>query len=221
MIGRSSSARAVIGSGVAKKKKSSSARLDREITKALGKKSHLWQVPEKKPRSRPAETATKTAEAAKTEKVCRYCGQKLHWSDGHFECGGEGAGVCSFWSAIGDYDRAGRPKDVESWLDGWIQRELGTDWAGMGWDRGAHARAIRDYFKLSAPTQGPQGTAHATKASLRQPIYTVIVWSNGDPTIVARDLTNREAALALGEKHQADVVENLGDIDEQTIRIQK
>ena len=92
---------------------------------------------------------TKAPPSAK-DKVCRYCRQELYWApDGHFECGGEGEGACSFWSAIGDYDRAGRPADVETWLDGWIQRELGTDWATMGWDRGAHAKAIRDYFKLS------------------------------------------------------------------------
>jgi hypothetical protein len=130
-------------------KKKSSARLDREIAKALGKKSKLW-VPEKAttpPRSRPHATAPAKETAAK-EKVCRYCGQQLYWApDGHFECGGEGEGACSFWSAIGDYDRAGRPADIESWLDGWIQRELGADWATMGWDRAKHAKAIRDYFK--------------------------------------------------------------------------
>lgn len=191
-------------------KKTSPARLDREITKALGKKSKLWPVPEKRRSSAPA---------TKREKVCRYCDQVLSWSpDGHFECGGAGEGTCSFWNVIGDYDRAGRPADVERWLDGWIQKSVGTDWAGMGWDRAAHAKAIRDYFKLGT---SPQGTSHATKASSRQPIYTVIVWSGDDPSIVGRDLTNREAALALGEKHQADVVENLGDIDERTIRIQR
>jgi hypothetical protein len=196
-------------------KKKSGGRLDREITKALGKKSKLWPTPAKKPPP-PRSSAT---EAAKKEKVCRYCGQQLHWSDGHFECGGEGNGVCSFWAAISDYDRTGRPKDVESWLDGWLQREVGTDWAGVGWDRAKHAKAIRDYFKLSA---APPGTAHATKTATRQSIYTVISWSvSGDPTIVARDLTNRDAALAIGEKHQADVVENLGDEDERSIRIQK
>jgi hypothetical protein len=210
-------------------KKRLPARLDREIAKALGKKSHLWQVPEKKVRSRAAEAPKKVpekagsrataAETTKREKICRYCGQTLYWApDGHFECSGEGAGACSFWNVIGDYDRAGRPTDIERWLDGWIQRAVGTDWVTMGWDRAKHAKAIRDYFKLSPP----QGTSHATKATSRQPIYTVIVWSSsGDPTIVGRNLTNREAALAIGEKHQADVVENLGDIDERTIRIQK
>jgi hypothetical protein len=173
-------------------KKKSPARLDREISKALGKNSKLWPTPQKKlkkvatgpanlviQRARDAErkiaeiartrrpTEAETAEANEAyaaaaakgdvpsrsradgaEKVCRYCGQQAHWSDGHFECGGEGNGVCSFWSAISDYDRAGRPKDVESWLDGWLQREVGTDWAGIGWDRAKHAKAIRDYFKL-------------------------------------------------------------------------
>lgn len=131
-------------------KKKSTARLDREIVKALGKKGALWDAPKKKPRSRPTEATTPATEAAaKTEKVCRYCGQELHWEGGHFECGGEGNGVCSYWAAIGDYDRAGRPKDVENWLDSWIHREVGTDFTAMGWDRAKHAKAIRDYFKLS------------------------------------------------------------------------
>jgi hypothetical protein len=196
----------VIGSGVTKKRPP--ARLDRAVKAA-----------KKVPANKADSTAT-AAETTKREKICRYCGQTLYWApDGHFECSGEGAGACSFWNVIGDYDRAGRPADIERWLDGWIQRAVGTDWTTMGWDRAKHAKAIRDYFKLSSP---PQGTSHATKATSRQPIYTVIVWSSsGDPTIVGRDLTNREAALALGEKHQADVVENLGDIDERTIRIQK
>ena len=138
-------------------KKKSSVRLDREIAKALGKKSKLWSVPERKPRSSTPTAATTATPVAKPvtkpalvkDKVCRYCRQELYWPDGHFECGGEGQGACSFWSAIGDYDRAGRPADIERWLDGWIQRELGADWATMGWDRAAHAKAIRDYFKLS------------------------------------------------------------------------
>lgn len=193
------------------KRRKPSARLDREITEALGKKSKLWPVPEEHGSSRIKR------EIRKQEKVCRYCGQELYWApDGHFECGGEGEGACSFWGAIGDYDRAGRPADVERWLDGWIQGAVGTDWASMGWDRAKHAKAIRNYFKLPMAAPAP---SHATK---REAIYTVITWSDrGDPTIVARDLTNREAALALGEKHRADVVENLGDIDERTIRIQR
>lgn len=147
-------------------KKKSAGRLDREIAKALGNKSKLWTVPEKKPRPRLSVAHATTAkpdvktkpepskqpvkEAPAREKICRYCRQSLYWApDGHFECGGDGEGACSFWSAIGDYDRAGRPADIETWLDGWIQRELGADWAAMGWDRGAHAKAIRDYFKLS------------------------------------------------------------------------
>jgi hypothetical protein len=135
-------------------KKKSTARLDREIVKALGKKGKLWDAPEKKPRSRPTEAGNPEVEVratntATTEKVCRFCRQPLHWSGGHFECGGEGNGICSYWAAISDYDRAGRPKDVESWLDSWLQREVGTDWAAMGWDRAKHAKAIRDYFKLS------------------------------------------------------------------------
>ena len=131
-------------------KKKPLARLDREIAKALGKKSKLWSVPEKKSRERPPAARPVAKPVAAKDKVCRYCGQKLYWApDGHFECGGEGEGACSFWSAIGDYDRAGRPADIETWLDGWIQRELGADWATMGWDRAAHAKAIRDYFKLS------------------------------------------------------------------------
>lgn len=148
-------------------KKKSAERLDREIVKALGKRGKLWEAPEKKTRPKPAAapkpapaappapatTATiapraSAPEAAKKETVCRYCGQKLHWSDGHFECGGEGNGVCSFWAAIGDYDRAGRPKDVESWIDRWLQHEVGTTWAGIDWDRAKHIKAIRDYFKL-------------------------------------------------------------------------
>ena len=142
-------------------KKKSAGRLDREIAKALGKKSKLWAVSEKKPRSRPPVAHAAAAkpemkadapakDASAKDKICRYCRQTLYWApDGHFECGGEGEGACSFWSAIGDYDRAGRPADIETWLDGWIQRELGADWATMGWDRAAHAKAIRDYFKLS------------------------------------------------------------------------
>lgn len=157
----------MVDSGVAKKKKSSE-RLDREISAALGKKSKLWPVPEKQA---PAPTAKPTAptapastaklmtpttpapaakvanEAATREKVCRYCKQPLHWAATYFECGGEGEGACSYWSAIGDYDRAGRPADIEGWLDGWIQRELGADWAARGWDRGEHAKAIRTYFR--------------------------------------------------------------------------
>jgi hypothetical protein len=140
-----------VGSDVAKKTKASPARLDREIVKALGKKGKLWDAPEKKPRSRPTEAPTSAADTgAKTEKVCRFCGQPLHWSDGYFECGGEGNGICSYWAAIGDYDRAGRPKDVESWLDSWLHHEIGTTWAGTDWDRAKHAKAIRDYFKLTA-----------------------------------------------------------------------
>ena len=148
-------------------RKKSAGRLDREIVNALGRKSKLWTVPEKKLRPRPpvahAKAAVRpdvkakpeptkdaTAKEPAKDKICRYCRQTLYWApDGHFECGGEGEGACSFWSAIGDYDRAGRPADIETWLDGWIQRELGADWAAMGWDRGAHAKAIRDYFKMS------------------------------------------------------------------------
>lgn len=148
-----------------KKRRRTPGRLDREIVRALGKKSKLWQVPEKKPhpRSKEAEKRATTA-AAKREEVCRFCAQKLHWSDAHFECGDEGAGACSFWVVIGDYDRAGRPKDVEGWLDGWIQREMGTSWSDRGWDRSKYARAIRDYFKLPAPAPAPRATerAHAS-----------------------------------------------------------
>jgi len=141
--------------------KKSGARLDREISKALGKKGKkLWPLPEKRPRTAPLKppapekprSSSPSTPEAKREAVCRFCKQQLYWApDGHFECGGEGEGACSFWSAIGDYDRAGRPKDVESWLDGWLQREMGTDWAGIGWDRAAHAKAIRAYFKLVEP----------------------------------------------------------------------
>jgi hypothetical protein len=140
----------------------------------LGKSGKLWPVADpavqrardaerklaeiaRTRRPTPAETTAATTAyaaaakvAAKKEKVCRYCGQKLHWEGDHFECGGEGEGACSFWSAIGDYDRAGRPKDVEGWLDGWIQRAVGIDWKDMGWDRSKHAAAIRNYFKLGA-----------------------------------------------------------------------
>ena len=125
--------RPVVGSAVAKKK--SAGRLDREIAKALGKKSKLWTVPEEKPRQprpqRPVVHATAAAkpdvkakpeapkepakDAPAREKICRYCRQSLYWApDGHFECGGDGEGACSFWSAIGDYDRAGRPADIET-----------------------------------------------------------------------------------------------------------
>lgn len=155
----------MIESDVAKKKRS--ARLDREISAALGKKSKLWPVPEKKahattkPTVPIARTSTAkpaapiaavpaakvTDEPAQREKACRYCKQPLHWEAKFFECGGEGEGSCSFWHAIGDYDHAGRPADIEGWLDGWIQRELGADWAAMGWDRGEHAKAIRTYFR--------------------------------------------------------------------------
>ncbi len=81
------------------------------------------------------------------EETCRYCGQVLYTApDGCFECGGDGEGICSFWSAIGDYQRAGKPEPLESWLDAWIQNAVGVDWAAMGWDRAAHAAAIHDYL---------------------------------------------------------------------------
>lgn len=177
--------------GVAKKRRTSAARLDREITEALGKKAKLWSTTQKKPKPTRTTAEKRAAAAAKAEKICRYCGQKLHWSEGHFECGGEGEGICSFWSAIGDYDRAGRPKDVEGWLDGWIQREVGTDWAGMRWDRGKHAKAIRDYFKLGPAPTGAEARAEGTHATMRTP-----------PEITAEDWSkltlaaDREAALA-------------------------
>jgi hypothetical protein len=81
--------------------------------------------------------------------VCRFCAQVLYEApDGSFECGGEGEGLCSFWCAIGDYDRAGRPMPLKSWLDSWLLNEIGVDWTEMGWDRDAHAKAIRGHFAL-------------------------------------------------------------------------
>lgn len=56
----------------------------------------------------------------------------------------------TFWDAIGDYEHAGRPENIESWLDGWIQEAVGTDWTSMDWARDAHAAAIRDHFRISA-----------------------------------------------------------------------
>jgi hypothetical protein len=82
------------------------------------------------------------------ETRCRFCGQDLYWdpNDGHFECGGDGEGACTFWNVISDYDRAGRPANIDKWLDGWIQEAVGTSWTAMGWSRAKHAKAIRDYF---------------------------------------------------------------------------
>jgi len=83
-----------------------------------------------------------------SKESCRYCGQELYVApDGHFECGGDGEGICSFWSAIGDYKRAGRPALLDAWLDDWIQEAVGVSWTAIGWDRDAHARAIRNYFE--------------------------------------------------------------------------
>jgi hypothetical protein len=165
-------------SGVAKKRRTSAARLDREITKALGKKGKLWSIPEKKPKLKPTEAERRAAAAAKTEKICRYCGQKLHWSGGHFECGGEGEGICSYWAAIGDYDRAGRPKDVGSWLDNWLHHEVGTTWAGIDWDRSKHIKAIRDYFKLgTAPTSAEVHAASEHAIMKTPPEITAADWS--------------------------------------------
>ena len=85
------------------------------------------------------------------ETHCRYCGQELYTEPGgHFECGGDGEGICSFWGTIGDYALAGHPAQLEDWLDDWIQEAVGMGWAEMGWDRAAHAAAIRDHYKLGA-----------------------------------------------------------------------
>jgi hypothetical protein len=82
----------------------------------------------------------------KDVEVCRHCGQELYeTSDGQFECGGEGEGLCSFRCLIGDYRRlVGRSEPLEGWLDAWIIGEVGVSWAEIGWDRDAHLKALRD-----------------------------------------------------------------------------
>jgi hypothetical protein len=150
-----------------KRGKTPSTRLDRQIAAALGKKgSKLWPVPTKPRRAhailKPGSAApAATAPSPPRESHCRFCHQELYWEpDGHFECGGEGEGACTFWNVIGDYDRAGRPADIEGWLDQWIQEAVGMDWDAMGWSRAKHAKAIRDYFRIPLPSSQH---AHAVK----------------------------------------------------------
>lgn len=144
------------------KRKTSSTRLDRQIAAALGKKGkEIWPMPAKPRRAHAISKPGAAAPAASApppprETHCRFCRQELYWdpdpADGYFECGGEGEGTCTFWNVIGDYDRAGRPADIEGWLDQWIQKAVGKNWNAMGWSRAKHAKAIRDYFRIALPS---------------------------------------------------------------------
>lgn len=94
-------------------------------------------------------------ESVKHGAPCPYCGQTLHIEHGVFECGGEGEGTCSIWSAIGDYGRTAQrlPKsatlDVERWIDEWIVDAIGVSWTEVGWDREQHLRGVRAHWSLT------------------------------------------------------------------------
>jgi hypothetical protein len=87
--------------------------------------------------------------------LCPYCGQVLYVEDEVFQCGGDGEGICSFWIAIYDFGRAASrlPKyasiDVESWIDEWLDAEIGESWTEIGWDRDLHLRGVREIWNLS------------------------------------------------------------------------
>lgn len=96
--------------------------------------------------------------AAKPQERCPYCGQVLYVDEnGTFECGGEGEGICSIWSAIGDYQRtvrqlpASAALNVDHWIDEWVVEAVGQSWNEIGWDRELHLRGIREHAKESAP----------------------------------------------------------------------
>ena len=90
---------------------------------------------------------------------CPYCTQTLHVENGVFECGGEGEGICSIWSAIYDYGLAvnGLPRyatvDAELWIDAWLDDFTGQSWAEAGWDRALHLRGVRETWNLPATTK--------------------------------------------------------------------
>lgn len=89
---------------------------------------------------------------------CPYCGQELYVEEGVFQCGGDGEGICSIWSAIYAFGRAAKREptiDVEAWVDAWIVEEVGQRWAEIGWDRDLHLRGIRETWNLPAGSQKP------------------------------------------------------------------
>ena len=93
--------------------------------------------------------------------LCPYCKQVLHVESGVFECGGEGEGICSIWSAIYAFGRAvnslpmPRPAtlDVDLWIDEWLDGEIGQSWAEAGWDRDLHLRGVRETWNLPVMTK--------------------------------------------------------------------
>ena len=86
---------------------------------------------------------------------CPYCGQILYVESDVFQCGGDGEGICSIWSAIYDFGRAAKklPKsatiNVEAWIDEWVVGEVGQSWTEIGWDRDLHLRGVRETWGLS------------------------------------------------------------------------
>lgn len=87
---------------------------------------------------------------------CPYCDQVLHVDNGVFQCGGDGEGICSIWSAIYAFGSAVNrlPRyaaiDVEAWIDEWLIDEVGQSWAEIGWDRALHLRGVRETWNLPA-----------------------------------------------------------------------
>jgi hypothetical protein len=91
---------------------------------------------------------------------CPYCQQVLHVENDVFECGGEGEGCCSIWSAIYAFGHAVNRRqrsttlDVElwigEWLDEWLAAEVGQSWSEIGWDRDVHLRGVRETWDLHA-----------------------------------------------------------------------
>lgn len=96
---------------------------------------------------------------------CPFCGQELHVENGVFQCGGDGEGICSIWSAIYDFGRAVKslPKyatlDLDLWIDEWILGEIGQTWTEADWDRELHLRGVREIWNLPPGCQkvGPVG----------------------------------------------------------------
>lgn len=94
--------------------------------------------------------------AMKHGEQCPYCQQVLHVENEVFECGGEGEGFCSIWSAIyafGDVVK-GRQRswsatfDLDRWIDDWLDEEVGQSWTEIGWDRDVHLRGVRETWNL-------------------------------------------------------------------------